>query len=253
VSTAATTPSDEEGDAAPEAPAGLQTAPTGAPVEPSATGKHAAARASRPGSAEAVQKSDESAARLDPSSLPSTATSTDVPDAIQVSSQSTDRIATTSTAAAAAGAAATAPSLPTAVPVAGLAVAIAAQSQAGNSRFEIRLDPPELGRIDVRLDVDRNGHVTSRLMVEKAETLDLLRRDAPQLERALQQAGLKTGDSSLQFTLRDQSFGGQNQDSSGNARSARLVVTDGATAAIDAASSSYGRPLRLGGGVDIRV
>jgi flagellar hook-length control protein FliK len=231
----------------------LQTAPSETPAEPSATGKHAAARASRTGSAEAAQTSDESAARLDPSSLPSTATSTDVPDAMQVSSQPTDRIATTSTAAAAAGAAATAPSLPTAVPVAGLAVAIAAQSQAGNSRFEIRLDPPELGRIDVRLDVDRNGHVTSRLMVEKAETLDLLRRDAPQLERALQQAGLKTGDSSLQFTLRDQSFGGQNQDSSGNARSARLVVTDGAAAAIDAASSSYGRPLRLGGGVDIRV
>ena len=36
------------------------------------------------------------------------------------------------------------------------------------------------------------GKVTSRLTVERAETLDLLRRDAPQLERALQHAGLNT-------------------------------------------------------------
>src|SRR5262245_45493662 len=40
------------------------------------------------------------------------------------------------------------------VPVAGLAVEIAAQTQAGKSRFEIRLDPPELGRVDVRLEID---------------------------------------------------------------------------------------------------
>jgi flagellar hook-length control protein FliK len=37
-----------------------------------------------------------------------------------------------------------------AVPLAGLAVEIAARAQAGHNRFEIRLDPPELGRIDVR-------------------------------------------------------------------------------------------------------
>src|SRR5262249_51779087 len=44
-----------------------------------------------------------------------------------------------------------------AIPIAGLAVEIAARAQAGQSRFEIRLDPPELGRIDVRLDIDRSG------------------------------------------------------------------------------------------------
>ncbi len=91
-----------------------------------------------------------------------------------------------------------------AVPIAGLAVEIVARAQDGAKRFEIRLDPPELGRIDVRLDVDQAGKVTSRLMVERAETLDLLRRDAPQLERALQHAGLNT-EGGLEFSLRDQS------------------------------------------------
>ena len=75
------------------------------------------------------------------------------------------------------------------VPLNGLAVEISANAKAGNSRFEIRLDPPELGRIDVRLDVDRNGQVTSRLFVEKSETLDLLRRDAPQLQHFITELG----------------------------------------------------------------
>jgi chemotaxis protein MotD len=141
------------------------------------------------------------------------------------------------------------------VPVAGLAVEIAARAQAGSNRFSIRLDPPELGRIDVRLDVDRDGHVTSHLMVEKAETLDLLRRDAPELERSLQQAGLKTGDNGMQFTLRDQSFGGQNQNPADHSRSgaARLVVPDPAMAPVETVQASYGRSLGLGGGIDIRV
>jgi flagellar hook-length control protein FliK len=140
-----------------------------------------------------------------------------------------------------------------AVPVAGLAVEIAARAQAGGTRFEIRLDPPELGRIDVRLDVDQSGQVTTRLVVEKAETLDFLRRDAPELERALQQAGLKTGDNGLQFTLRDQ--GGQNQDSGENWRSnvAKLVVPDPEMNAVETVPGGYGRSLRLGSGIDIRV
>jgi flagellar hook-length control protein FliK len=62
-----------------------------------------------------------------------------------------------------------------AIPVAGLAIEIAGKALAGKNRFEIRLDPPELGRIEVRLDVDRDGNVTSRLTVERVETLDLLR------------------------------------------------------------------------------
>jgi hypothetical protein len=107
------------------------------------------------------------------------------------------------TSAAPTTAAVTSPT-PVAVPIAGLAVEIASHALAGKNRFEIRLDPPELGRIDVRLDVDRDGKVTSRLVVDRPETLDMLRRDAPALERSLQQAGLKTADDALQFSLRDQ-------------------------------------------------
>src|SRR5205085_3719929 len=63
-----------------------------------------------------------------------------------------------------------------AVPIAGLAVEIATRAQNGDRRFDIRLDPPELGRIDVRLDVDAKGHVTSHLVADRQDTLDLLKR-----------------------------------------------------------------------------
>jgi flagellar hook-length control protein FliK len=139
------------------------------------------------------------------------------------------------------------------VPIAGLAVAIASRAQAGSSQFDIRLDPPELGRIDVRLGVDRDGQVTSHVTVDRADTLQLLQSQQPQLEHALQQAGLKTADNGLQFTLRDQSFAGQNGGSGGGAQpsAAQLVIPDADQPVIQA-TQIYSRA-GLGSGVDIRV
>lgn len=138
-----------------------------------------------------------------------------------------------------------------AVPLNGVAVEIASKAVGGKNRFEIRLDPPELGRIDVRLDVDRNGHVTSRLIVDRQDTLDLLRRDASGLERALQDAGLKTSDNGLQFSLRDQMA--SQQDHQGDGEQARLVIDDEAMPVADLTAQSYRRLSGRAGGLDIRV
>ena len=143
---------------------------------------------------------------------------------------------------------------PEAVPLAGIPIAIVARAEAGERKFEIRLDPPELGRIEVQLSVDSSGRATSHLVVDRADTLDLLRRDAPALERALQSAGLTTDDTSLQFSLRDQSFAGRDQGSPAPlAPPAPAAVAEGDVAPIDAALRRYGPPTGLGGGVDIRV
>jgi flagellar hook-length control protein FliK len=127
--------------------------------------------------------------------------------------------------------------------------------QSGKSRFEIRLDPAELGRIDVRIDVDRNGQVTSHLTVEKPETLSMLKQDAPQLQQALNDAGLKTGSGGLQFSLRDQSSSNQNtgNNNQSGAPAHRLIVGDDETVPSLVVGRSYGRTLGASGGVDIRV
>ena len=141
------------------------------------------------------------------------------------------------------------------VPVSGLAVEIAAFVQSGKTRFEVRLDPADLGRIDVRIDVDRNGQVTSHLTVEKPETLSMLRQDAPQLQQALNDAGLKTSSSGLQFSLRDQSSSGQNNGNNdqAGAQPQRLIVSDEETIPSLVVGRSYGRAFGSSGGIDIRV
>jgi chemotaxis protein MotD len=158
--------------------------------------------------------------------------------------------ATTPTAAAqlTATASASAP-----VPLSGLAMEIAASARSGKTSFEIRLDPAELGRIDVRIDVDRHGQVTSHLTVERPETLSMLRQDANQLQRALDNAGLSTGNAGLQFSLRDQSSQGQNDGNQSNPNAHRIVVSEEDSVPAVVAGRSYGRMLGASGGVDIRI
>ncbi len=140
-----------------------------------------------------------------------------------------------------------------AVPLGGVAVEIAANVKSGKSSFEIRLDPADLGRIDVRVQIDQNGQVTSHLTVEKPETLSMLRQDAPQLQQALNDAGLKTDSGGLQFSLRDQSSSGQNSGNGSNPHAHRLIVSDEDAVPASVAGRSYGRSLASSGGVDIRV
>ena len=90
---------------------------------------------------------------------------------------------------------------------------------------------------------------TSRLTVDRADTYDLLRRDAAGLERALQDAGLKTADNGLQFSLRDQSA---NQQQANSGDTAQLVVQDD-TLPTDVTPQIYNRLAGQGGGLDIRV
>jgi flagellar hook-length control protein FliK len=167
---------------------------------------------------------------------------TPTPDLIQ---------AVTPATAPAAPAPIAAPAAP--VPIAGVAIEIATQAQAGKNHFEIRLDPPELGRIEVRLDVDRDGHVTSRLIADRSDTLNLLRNDAAGLQRALQDAGLKTTDNGLQFSLRDQSMNQQQNAAPSTPNTAQIVVQDSTLPAGEAAQRNYSRLAGLRGGIDIRV
>lgn len=92
-----------------------------------------------------------------------------------------------------------------------IAFELARQTTEGNTRFQIRLDPAELGRIDVQLDIDTSGQVNARLIVEKSETLDLMQRDQRGLEKALHQAGLDSAKTNLEFSLKQNNGGDQQQ------------------------------------------
>ncbi|KAF0229603.1 MAG: flagellar hook-length control [Beijerinckiaceae bacterium] len=93
-----------------------------------------------------------------------------------------------------------------------LPIEIGMQAVRGVTNFQIRLDPAELGRVDVKLQIRENGEVNASLVVDRVETLQMLRRDASTLQNAFEQAGLKQSPDGLSFSLRGEGREGQQQD-----------------------------------------
>lgn len=139
-----------------------------------------------------------------------------------------------------------------------LAAQVVRNFNQGQRQFEIRMDPPELGKIDVKLHVNSSDNrVHAVLSAERPETLADLQRSSRELERALAEAGLDLGDSGLEFEL---SQGGDDtrDEFGGNANSFGLY-TDGeaASALPDQAagpmSRLYGFALSGASGIDVKI
>ncbi|MEO6394876.1 MAG: flagellar hook-length control protein FliK [Devosia sp.] len=137
-----------------------------------------------------------------------------------------------------------------------LAFEMVRQFHQGQSRFTIRLDPPELGRVDVKMHVDASGTVHARLTVERAETLDMFQRDQRVLERALVQAGLDGSKTNLEFALKQNPFSGMMHDGRQQPGAHdRLPVVRGPIAEADTAipSITLYRGTASAGGVNLFV
>ena len=135
-----------------------------------------------------------------------------------------------------------------AVPLDALAVHIARKFESGESRFEIRLDPAGLGKLDISMTVDHDGRVQAVLRAERPETLDLLQRDARVLENQLRQTGLNVDSNSLNFSL-GQGNGGRQAFAEGHQPFARALDFAPELEATKTASAI----VTLRDGVDIRI
>ncbi len=69
-----------------------------------------------------------------------------------------------------------------------ITVAVGQAKDAG--RIEMRLDPPDLGKVQIQLNTSEDG-VRAVIMAEKTETQDLLRRHAELLSRDLRESGFE--------------------------------------------------------------
>jgi hypothetical protein len=111
---------------------------------------------------------------------------------------------------------------------------------------EIRLDPPELGRVQIHLRPTETG-LQATVLAERPETHDLLRRHADLLARDLGAAGFR--DVSLDFAA-----GGQSAPGRDEARAA--IVAANAAANVPAEPAVRPAPARrdvVAGGPDIRL
>jgi len=85
-------------------------------------------------------------------------------------------------------------------------------------RFTVELQPVELGRIAVKLEFTHDDRVIATFHAERPETLILLERDARQIERMLQESGLKADSGSLRFTLGEDRGGWGREEAAPRAR-----------------------------------
>lgn len=125
----------------------------------------------------------------------------------------------------------------------------------GMDRMTIQMNPEELGRVEVRMDVGADGRSSVIFTADKSETLQMLQRDAAQLERVLQGAGINAGASDMQFNLHQrQAQTEQGGDQGGNGRYA-APQADAAknenAAYVDAVTGNY--TITVNSGLDIRV
>jgi flagellar hook-length control protein FliK len=131
-----------------------------------------------------------------------------------------------------------------------LGVEIARKVDAGEDMLRVRMNPAELGRVEVTLAFDDKGRVQATMRAESQHTLELLRQEAPDLGRALDQAGIRSDASSFRFESRDGGTG----NSGGNGQQASQQQSRGGNQQFhdepDAQTAAY-RPIRGDGQVDL--
>ncbi|WP_429910449.1 flagellar hook-length control protein FliK [Glycocaulis sp.] len=139
--------------------------------------------------------------------------------------------------------------------VAELGQMIARRFADGSRSFDIRLDPPELGRVQVRLEIGADRSVQAMLTADKPEALAELQRNARELEKALADAGLDLGENAIGFAL---SEGGEDEEGAADREketsapetASNLTLSDNST---PAPVSRYGFLMAGRAGVDMRI
>ena len=108
-----------------------------------------------------------------------------------------------------------------------VAIAIQKAQSGGREQISLRLYPAELGRIDVHLELADDGVLRASILAEKADTLELLQRDSSALERALQNAGVKTDSGSLAFDLKNGGRDGESDPESADRNAGEVAPDEG--------------------------
>lgn len=127
-----------------------------------------------------------------------------------------------------------------------LGVEIARRVELGEETLRIRLNPVELGRIEVTLAFDDKGSLQATVRTESAQAMELLRQDAPDLARTLEQAGVRTDAQSFRFENRSGDSGGQQAQQQQQNRGQSASSDDD----VVVAEPIY-RPIRTDGQVDL--
>jgi chemotaxis protein MotD len=81
------------------------------------------------------------------------------------------------------------------------AARLAMRAVGGATKFEMRMDPPQLGRIEVKMEMTSDNRVQAVMIVENPEVLQDMQKNADSLRRALMREGFDMGSNDLEFQL----------------------------------------------------
>lgn len=190
---------DAAEQAAGNAAAGTDAKPSAAAIGKTASPAQAATQTANPAAA-AISPESAAKAAVDPTPAPG-------PQA------SIQTAATSNPLSDASRATATPPALQSA-PAATIEVysRIIERADGRAQRFEVRLDPVELGRVDVRIEIGADKKVHAVLAAHDSAALSDLMRGQRALERALSDAGIDIADNGVRFEMsNDANRGSANQ------------------------------------------
>ena len=121
-------------------------------------------------------------------------------------------------------------------------------------RYEIRLDPAELGRVDVRIEVGADKKVHAVLAAHDSAALSDLMRGQRSLERALADAGIDVADGGIKFELSSDQGRNSANSQNGDGGNASANVWRGfntVDVAVDAQTAAAARPWRPSSRLDL--
>lgn len=70
----------------------------------------------------------------------------------------------------------------------------------------LRMDPPDLGKIEIHMHFSKNKELKAHMVFEKPETMLMMQRDSQMLERSLQESGLDGNALSFELASEDHDF-----------------------------------------------
>ena len=135
-----------------------------------------------------------------------------------------------------------------------VSVKITKALQAGTDKISIQLKPSDLGRVDVKMELTHDGRVMTVVTAEKPDTLDMLRRDSSELQKALADAGLQSGD--MEFNLKgqeQQSAEAEGDGASGTADGDSNAAEETETDVNDGVMSAWESGIFANGRLDMRA
>lgn len=127
------------------------------------------------------------------------------------------------------------------VPYTAIPIEIGLRALDGAREIALELSPRELGQMSVVISVSTQMPIQVSFVVEHQQTLALLMQDAVQIRNALEQAGFSTTDTSLQFSLRQDTPSHSNAQQHGSRKSS---PRKDAAASGELSDTSIAAPLR---------